>query len=270
VQEQQDLIEYSVDIGVTTFDHADIYGDHTNEEEFGRAIAHLPSFRQKIQLVTKCGIKMPAANRNYPIHSYDTTKEHIVWSVENSLRSFRTDYIDLLLIHRPSPLMDPDVIADAFFQLRKSGKVLHFGVSNFTVSQFDMLNSRIELVTNQVEASLLHLDPFYDGTFNQCQQYSVKPMAWSPLGGGRLFTDAHLERAQKIRAQAADMMEKYDVIRLDQVYLAWLLKHPADILPVLGTSKKERVKSAVEALSVYMEDEDWFRLLKASTGEELP
>lgn len=271
IDEQDRLIKQSVELGVTTFDHADIYGDHTAEEEFGAVIGRSgSSFRQSIELITKLGIKMPSDRRQYDMKSYDTSREHIIWSVENSLTQLQTDYIDTVLIHRPSPLMDPDEIASAFEALREQGKVRYVGVSNFTPSQFAMLNSRIQLVTNQVQASLIHRDPFLDGTFDQLQTLNVRPTLWSPFGSGKLFSNKPGDTITRIREAATTLAEKYTCQTLDQVYIAWLMRHPSKPIPVLGTARSERIKSAVEASEVKMSREDWFKLWTAATGVDVP
>ncbi|MEQ9423889.1 MAG: aldo/keto reductase [Cyclobacteriaceae bacterium] len=266
-QEVLELIESCVDFGVTTFDHADIYGGYTDEGLFGAAIKRNWGIREKVQIVTKCGIKMVNPNRpSHKVKHYDTSAAHIIWSVENSLKQLQTDWIDLLLIHRPDPLMDPDEIAEAFQQLKSEGKVRHFGVSNFTPSQFEMLNSRVALCTNQVQASLIHVDPLFDGTFDQCIQKEVRPMAWSPLGSGDLFGDSDDERISRIQAALKKFEKKYEATA-DQLLLAWLLNHPAQILPVLGTAKPKRIEAAVNALKIDLEREDWFEMLEVSRGK---
>ena len=271
-QQMLTLIEQSIEAGVTTFDHADIYGGYTTEAAFGEALKLKPGLREKIQIITKCGIKLAVPQRDHHrIKSYDTSPEHIRWSVDTSLRNLHTDYIDLLLIHRPSPLMDPDRIAEEFEQLRKTGKVRHFGVSNFTPSQFAMLNSRTPLITNQVEASLLHLDPFTDGTFDQCLERNIKPMAWSPLGGGTIFQQVPPEREQRLLKAAKRIIERRGQdIGIDQLMIAWLLQHPAHILPVVGTARIERLRAAADAVHIMMSQEEWFELWQASTGVEVP
>jgi predicted oxidoreductase len=265
------LIEESTDYGITTFDHADIYGNYTTEIAFGEALKQQPGLRDKIQLISKCGIKMQVPQRpHHRMKSYDTSPEHIRASVDRSLRNLNTDYLDLLLIHRPSPLMDADLIAGEFEYLRKEGKVRHFGVSNFTPSQFELLNSRFPLATNQVEASLLHLPPFTDGTLDRCQQYQIKPMAWSPLGGGTIFSREPDKRASRILRMAQTIIERREQnIGIDQLLLAWLMRHPSGILPVVGTARIERLKAAADAIHIMMSQEEWFELLEASTGEEV-
>ncbi len=268
-RQAQELIENCLDIGVTTFDHADIYGHYTTEELFGKAIDGISSLREKMQLVTKCGIKLVSSNRpNNKIKSYNTSKEYIIASAEQSLMSLRTDHIDLLLIHRPSPLMNPEEIAAAFHALRNDGKVLHFGVSNFTTSQFSMLNSLIPLVTNQIEISPLRLDPFIDGTLDQCISNQIKPMGYSTLAGGKFFENEPDNHVQRINRVAQKLADKYDV-SVDKVLSAWILKHPSGILPIIGSTKISRIQSAVDSLELKMTDEEWFTLWEASTGEEV-
>jgi len=265
------LIRQCLESGVTTFDHADIYGHNTTEGAFGKALQLQPSIRQQMQLITKCGIKLIGETRpQHKIKSYDTSKKHILWSAENSLKELKTDYIDLFLIHRPSPLMNPHEIAEAFTQLKDSGKVLHFGVSNFNTAQFEQLNNCIPLVTNQIEASVLHLHPFLDGTLDQCLQHKITPMAWSPLGGGKVFTDEQKGQSSRVRAIANELALKYEAEGLDQILIAFLLKHPSGISPVLGTSKIHRIQRAVAALQIELTREEWFELWEASMGQEVP
>ena len=263
------LIEKSMELGITTFDHADIYGDYTTEFDFGKALGLKPEVRQKMELVTKCAIKLVTPNRSHHhIKSYDASQEHILFSVDNSLKALKTDYIDLLLIHRPDPLMNPNEVANAFERLKKEGKVRHFGVSNFTPSQFEMLNDHVSLATNQVQASIQHLDPFLDGTLDQCIQKKIIPMAWSPLGGGKIFKESTEPHINHLRQVIFELAHKYHV-PLDQMMLAWLMKHPSQIIPIIGTTKIERVHSAVEATQLDIDREDWFKMWEASTGEEV-
>ncbi len=269
-QQHLTLIKKCLEYDVTTFDHADIYGDYTSESEFGNALKLEPSLRDKMQIVTKCGIKLISKNRpEHKIKSYDTGRAHIIKSVENSLRQLQTDRIDLLLIHRPSPLMDADEIAETITQLKKEGKIIHFGVSNFEPRQFQLLSSRTELVTNQLELNLMRPKPFFNGTLDLMQQHRISPMAWSPLTSGRIFKDIESKPVRMILKTAEDLLEKYDC-ELDQLLLAWLFKHPSNILPVLGTARPERVKSAIDALAIDLTKEEWFELWQASNGHEVP
>jgi predicted oxidoreductase len=255
-----------VDLGVTTLDVAAIYGGGQAETLLGDALALAPALRNKVQLVTKCGVGTWGTS----LYHYDTSKAHILWSVDQSLGKLRTDRVDVLLIHRPDPLMDADEVAEAFAELRRSGKVLHFGVSNFTPSQFELLASRLSfpLVTNEVQFSVMHLDTWYDGTLDLCQRLRISPMTWGPLGGGRLFRDDS-EQVVRLRKELSQVGESLGA-SVDQVALAWLLKHPARIVPVLGTGKADRVQSAVQAESLELSREQWFRVWVASTGQRLP
>jgi predicted oxidoreductase len=262
--------EECISSGITTFDHADIYGDYGNEEIFGRMLKSSSSLRNKMQIVTKCGICLSTSNRpRHRIQHYNTTAAHIRTSVERSLNKLNTDRIDLLLIHRPDPLMNAAELADTFMELIDDQKIVHAGVSNFTPSQFRMLQTKLDvpLVTNQVECSLLHTDPIFDGTFDQAQEYGFSPMIWSPFAGGDLFT-GESERAKRVRWVCGELAEKYSA-SLDQLALAWLLKLPGRPQPVLGTGNIERIKRAVQALDLDLDRQDWFSLLKASRGHDV-
>lgn len=260
-----------VEKGVTAYDSADIYGEYRCEEAFGRALKLDSTFRDKIELITKTGIKLDCSK--YPdrqLKIYDYSKQYIIESVENSLQNLNTDRLDLLLLHRPSPLMDFQELASAFEQLKKSGKVLEFGVSNFTAREYDALNSFVDgtLVTNQIEISPYCLEHFENENLHYLQQHKIIPMAWSPLAGGRLFSGLD-ERAQRISNIATKLSKKY-YCSVSQIYYAWLLKHPTKICPIIGSGKLERVIEAVEALDVELTDEDWFFIYNASKGVELP
>lgn len=264
----QAFVEACIDMGMTTFDHADIYGDYTTERDFGEVLKQAPQLRERLQIITKCGICRVCDNRpNHRIKSYNSSKIHIVESVENSLRELQTDYIDMLLLHRPDYLMQPDEIAETFTELLSSGKVKSFGVSNFTTSQFALLNDVFPLATNQVEISMTKRDAFEDGTLDQCIRHGISPQAWSPLGGGNIFNES--EQATRIKNIAQPIMDKHQAT-FDQVLLAWLLRHPAGILPVLGTTKLERVKAAVQAMDIQLSRVEWYDLWQVATGETIP
>jgi len=265
-------IKGCLDLGMTTFDHADVYGGFTSEGDFGDALALDPALRGKIQLVTKCGILFPAATHTDVAHKhYNTSTDYIISAAERSLRKLRTDYIDLLLIHRADVLMNPDEVAAAFTQLKDAGKVLHFGVSNHSASQMALLQSRLDfpLVTNQVEYSVMHLEPLHDGTFDYMQQHQVKPMAWSPLGGGGIFR-GDTEQARRLQTGLNAVGEELGGAPIDQVAIAWILTHPAQVIPVLGSRQLERLQSAAEAEKLTLTREQWFRIWAASTGHEVP
>ena len=264
------LIEECIEIGISTFDHADIYGHYTTEAEFGAALKNNHSLRSQIQLITKCGICLVTANRpNHKIKSYNTTKQHILESVENSLRNLNTDYIDLLLIHRPDPLMDPHEIASAFASLLETGKVKKVGTSNFTASQLSMLHAIFPLAVNQIELSILNTKPFYDGMTDVAIEKNIGVQAWSPMGAGKLSKDSEDERCRRVVAMATILGEKYGV-SFDQILLAWIMKHPSNISPVIGTTKLERIKSSNDAQKVAMTSEEWHMLLRASHGSDVP
>lgn len=257
--------------GITTFDHADIYGDYSTEADFGNMLQASPSLRQQMQIITKFGIKMPVASRpSFRIKSYDTSREYILHCAELSLQNLHTDYLDVLLIHRPSPLMHPEEIAEAFSQLKKQGKVLHFGVSNFTPSQMALLHTYFPVEINQLEVSLLQMETLHNGQLDYCLQGKIIPMAWGPLGSGRLFApDEKDEQVIRIRKTATALAEKYRV-SLESILLAFLHRHPAGIIPVLGTSKPERLLEAMQTSSLQLEAEEWFMLWEASAGRQVP
>lgn len=263
-EQLRQMVHTALDLGITTFDHADIYGDHSNEERFGQVLRQDPALRRRMELVTKCGIKFPSARRPATrIKHYDTTPEHIRGSVENSLTMFGTDRIDLLLIHRPDPLTDPDAVAEVIGALRKEGKVLHFGVSNFTPSQFRMLQSRLPfpIATNQIEISLTRLDPLFNGDLDTLMEFRVSPMAWSPLGGGKIMNVEERE----VFSLAARYNATYS-----QLALAWLLKHPAAIFPIAGTTRADRLAEAARSMEIQMDRQDWFEILKWVMKKEMP
>jgi predicted oxidoreductase len=266
------LVHAAVDAGFTTIDHADIYGGHTCQKLFGDAVGEDSSLREKIQIITKCGIKlMPEKAAGQRVKYYDTSREYIVASVEDSLKALRTDRVEVLLIHRPDPMLDPDEVAEAFLALQKDGKVLHFGVSNFSAAQFDLLASRLPfgLVTNQLQFSVLHTTPLYDGTFDQCLRLKISPMAWSPLDGGKLIA-ADDRRTQQVRRALAEIGKELNDATIEQVALAWILAHPARIIPVVGTCNKERVLSSAHAAELKLTREQWFFILQASAGAPVP
>jgi len=264
-------IESCLELGITTFDHADIYGLYTNEARFGEALKIKPSLREKMELVSKCDVCLVCDERpENRINHYNTEPGHIKKSVEQSLMNLNTDYLDIVLLHRPDPLMDADATAGAIRELKDEGKINHLGVSNFTPSQVDLLQSRLDfpIVTNQVECSLLHLAPIFDGTLDQAQTYRTSPMFWSPYAGGEIFKSGD-ERVHRVRQAIEPMTHKYSA-SLAQIALAWLLALPSKPLPVLGTGKIERLKEAAEAIDIKLERQDWFALLVASQGHPVP
>lgn len=268
IAQYREMIETCLQYGIFAFDHADIYGDYTTEEEFGAVLKENPSLRQHLKLITKCGIQMVSPNRpEHTIKSYNTSRDHIIRSAEQSLRNFGTDYLDVLLIHRPDPLLDPAEVAEAVEQLKQQGKILSFGVSNFLPHQTELLAKHTLIEYNQLEISLLQLQALSDGSLENCMKNKIIPMAWAPLGGG-LFTDDSHPRFRAISATANQLAEKYNT-GLNEILLAWLHTHPSGIQSVIGTTKIERLLQAKAAAAIRLEKEDWFALLLAAKGEEV-
>lgn len=264
------MIRQCLEIGVTAFDHADIYGGYTTEKEFGRVLHHSPELRGKMQIISKCGICLVGPER--PMHQlkhYDTRASHIRASVEGSLRNLHTDWLDLLLIHRPDPLMDPSEVAEALQRLLQEGKILSAGVSNFSLSQMDLLQRWLPLSAHQMELSLSHAEPIFNGVLDRCQLHDISVQAWSPLGG--LFTenDEMPDQHRRILQVAGALGQQHEA-SIDQVLLAWLMHHPYRIQPVVGTTRMERILAAKAAEQIVLSRQEWFQLLEASRGEEVP
>jgi predicted oxidoreductase len=265
-QEMTDLLHFCVDKGNTTFDHADIYGDYTTETEFGKAFAESGIEREQIQLISKCGIQYVGNSRDNKIKHYNYSKEYIIWSVEQSLKNLQTDYLDVLLLHRPSPLMHPGEISEAIQTLQEQGKIVDFGVSNFTPSQMSLLQSKLPVSINQIEFSLTQHSTMHNGTLDFMLEHEIQPMSWSPLGS--VFKEEN-EQTTRIKNVLKELSDKYNVDS-DQLLLAWILKHPSNVLPVIGTTNKERIVKANNALNIELELEDWFALLVAYQGHKVP
>lgn len=259
------------DLGITTLDTAEIYGTYHVEEAIGGALKLDPSFRDKIEIVTKCGIYIPCDfHPERKVAFYNLTAERIIKSTEKSLRLMGIDHIDLLLVHRPDWLTSADETAAGLNQLLKDGKIRSAGVSNYNVHQFELLNSRMDqpLVTNQVEFSLLHMDPIYDGTTDQCQRHRILPMAWSPLAKGALMQGN--PETEPLRAKAAELSAKYGGATLDQFAYAWIMAHPSKPLPIIGTNKLDRIQAVVKAADIQLEREDWYAFWVAAKGHGIP
>ena len=257
------LISESFDSGINSFDHADIYGGYTTEESFGDAFAETGIKREDVFFISKCGIMYPSEKLPVKIKHYDYSEDHINKSVDNSLRNLKTDYLDCLLLHRPSPLMDISVIADTVKRLVKSGKIKSFGVSNFTASQMDMFKGKVDISYNQINLSLTHLDHMFDGTLEYMQANDILPMAYSPLGS------YFKEENGKIKKVVDKLKNKYSCTDY-QILISWLLKHPSKVYPVIGTTKSDRIKSTLESLKIEIDLIDWFELLEASVGKRVP
>ena len=266
-QEMIDLMHHCLENNIHTFDHADIYGDYSTEADFGNAFAESGIKRSQIELISKCGIQYIGNSRpDLKVKHYNYTKEYIIWSAENSLKHLKTDYLDLLLLHRPSPLLQPEVVAEAIATLKKEGKIKSFGVSNFTPSQTDLLNKYVGVKVNQIEFSLTQHTAMHDGTLDHMMLNNIQPMSWSPLG--YVFKE-DTEQTRRIHKQLGALLDKYNATE-DQLLLAWILKHPSNIIPVVGTTTKQRLKDAYAATKINLELEDWFLILVACQGHKVP
>ncbi|WP_243042361.1 aldo/keto reductase [Dyella sedimenti] len=261
-------IEQALALGITSFDHADIYGDYQAEALFGEALKAAPSLRARMQLVSKCGIRLRSAQRPYRLSHYDTSAGYVRAQVEQSLRNLHTDRLDLVLIHRPDYLMDAAALADTFVALTREGKVAHWGVSNHSASQFALLHQHHPLATNQIELSPLAMDALDDGTLDQAQQLGLRPMIWSPLAGGRLFTGEDAQ-AMRVRTEMEAIAGRLG-ISLTTLAFAWVLRHPSRPHPITGSGRLESLREAVAALDVHLEPEDWYAIWTASKGHPVP
>ncbi|WP_223845541.1 aldo/keto reductase [Flavobacterium selenitireducens] len=264
--EMAHTIHMCLENGITTFDHADIYGGYTTEAEFGEGFKKSRLSREKIQLISKCGIEHVTGNRNNKIKHYNYSKEYIIWSVENSLKNLQTEYLDVLLLHRPSPLMVADEIAEAITKLQSEGKIVDFGLSNFTASQTDLIRQKIDVSYNQIQFSATHFTPMLDGSLDHMQVNGIRPMAWNPLG--TVFREDS-EKTRWMKQLLASLVQKYEV-GADVLLLAWILKHPAKILPIAGTVNVGRIQQLMKATQLEMELEDWFAIWTESMGDKVP
>ncbi len=263
----QQMIEQCIEIGLDEFDHADIYGDYTTEADFGAVLKGNSSLRNKMKLITKCGIKMISPNRPlHPIKSYDTSSQHIKNSVETSLKNLNTDCIDTLLIHRPDTLMDPHEIAETVTTLKQEGKIKHFGVSNFTTAQVELIHSFVKVEQHQVEISTTNLSAYHNGVLEQAQLKGIEIQSWSPLGNG-LF-DIKTEAHKRI-LDTAEQISFIHNTSVSSILLAFLYMHPAKIIPVMGTTKIERLIEAKGAMEINLSRTEFYQLWTAATGEEV-
>jgi predicted oxidoreductase len=261
------LLEYLLELGVTTFDLADIYGGYRSEQLFGAALKLTGVPRGSVQFVGKADICPLSPQRpQHRLKHYDTTPEHLQRTVARTLEMVQSDYLDVLLLHRPDPLMDADATAAAFEQMALAGTVRSFGVSNHTPAQIELLQSRLSrpLVSNQIEVSPLHTGPLFDGTLDQAQRLRMRPMIWSPLGGGRLFRPSN-EAEQRV-AVALDAVGIRAGLDRAETALAWLATMPSRPLPILGTGDRERLAGQARACSVRLDRQDWFVILEAALG----
>lgn len=264
--------------GYTLFDHADIYSDGMAESIFGKVLQENPAMRERVVIATKCGIRKAGVPDNKAPFRYDFSAEHILRSCEGSLKRLGVATIDLYQLHRPDFLMQPEEVAGAFTQLRDAGMVREFGVSNFKPSQVAALQKAcpMRLMVNQVEISLANFNAINDGTLDQCLSEKITPMAWSPLAGGKLGSGAkHLLPSQD-SYRPERVVEELDAIAKARgtsrpvAALAWLLKHPANIIPIIGSVEPANIRAAAQADTFELSREEWYRLLEAAVGARLP
>lgn len=268
-----ELIDHCLEWGINTFDHADIYGDYQCEKAFGKALKERSSIRQNIKIITKAGIKLISSQKpEHQVKHYDTSPEHLKASVETSLRHLNTDYIDLFLIHRPDPFMNYEATAKTLEDLVDSGKVAHLGVSNFLPHQLDTLQSMLSkpLVTNQIELNCLNLQAFHDGSLEQAQRLQRRPLAWSPLAGGRIFDSKHANSTQQNLVQVLQNLASQKNATVGQIALAWVREHPSGAIPIIGTQKISRIKELVAASETKLTRQEWYQIYSASLGTEVP
>lgn len=265
-KEMKNMILLCLENKITTFDHADIYGAYTTEADFGKAFASSKIARDKIQLISKCGIQMVAENRKNTVKHYEYSKDYIIWSVENSLKNLHTDYLDVLLLHRPSPLMQADEIAEAVLKLKTEGKIIDFGLSNFTSSQTELIRQKTEISYNQVQFSATNFEPMVDGSLDYMQMHNIRPMSWNPLGC--VFRE-DIPQTHRLKKLLATLVPKYE-LGSDTILLSWILQHPAKVIPIAGTVNVARIQSLMKATELKLDKEDWFAIWTESMGNEVP
>jgi predicted oxidoreductase len=266
-KEMENMIQICIENKITTFDHADIYGDYTTEADFGKAFHASKISREKLQLITKCGIQMIAEKRpENKIKHYEYSKDYIIWSAEESLKKLKTDFIDVFLLHRPSPLMQADEIAEAVEKLKSEGKIIDFGLSNFTSSQTELIRSKTEVSYNQVQFSATHYEAMTDGSLDYMQTHKICPLSWNPLG--TVFRE-DTKKTRRLKKLLSELVQKYS-FGSDTLLLAWILKHPAKVVPIAGTVNIARIQSLMKAVELEMDKEDWFAIWTESMGDDVP
>ena len=269
-QSRLTFLKQHVELGITTVDHAHVYGSAqaSCETLFGEALKLDPTMRNKIEIISKCGIEVMRSDApSHYVNHYNSSQSSIISSVETSLQRLGVEQLDILLIHRPDILMDADDVAQAAERLKHQGKIKHLGVSNFTPSQFALLQSRWDspLVTNQVEINPVNLAVTEDGTLDQLQQLAIRPMAWSCLAGGTLF-DVSSDKMQRLHKTLNEIKQEVGAESIDQVVFAWILKLPSRPLPIIGSGNIERVRSTVAATELILSNQQWYRIWVASKG----
>jgi len=262
----ESIVSLCLELGINTFDHADIYGDYECEELFGQVIKSKSVKREDIVLFTKCGINLPHPSRpDIRVKYYDTSREHILKSLENSLRNLRTDYIDIFLLNQLDPLSNLEETAITLHKLRESGKVKNIGVVNFSVFQHQLLSSylRIPIVTNHIELNLLNTTAFDNGQIDYIKQKYMRPLATAPLAEGRIANSIE-KRPLLIRRKLEELSPKYNA-NIESIAVAWIVKLGA--LPLIGTTDEQRIKNIVRAFDIDLDRQDWYDLYEASRGD---
>lgn len=263
--EMDHLMHVCIENQITSFDHADIYGNYTTESDFGKAFSQSNIDRNKIQLISKCGIQH-VNGRSNTIKHYEYSKQYIIWSVESSLKNLQTDFLDVLLLHRPSPLLIADEVAEAVEKLKKEGKIIDFGVSNFTPSQTELLRQRTDIDFNQIQFSATHHEAMLDGSLDYMQLHDIRPMSWNPLG--TVFRE-DTDQTRRLKKLLAGLVEKYH-LGSDTILLAWILKHPSKVIPVAGTVNVARIQQLMKAVELNLDQLDWFAIWSESMGNKVP
>ena len=274
----KEAIAAAYEAGYTLFDLADIYSDGLVEEVFGHALKDIPDMRENILITTKCGILKKGNPENEAPYRYDLSRKHILRSCETSLKRMGIDCIDLYQLHRPDYLMEPEEIASAFEELKEGGKAREFGVSNFTVDQLNHLQAAcpMKLVCNQVEISLLHHDALNNGSLDHYQRNNITPLAWSPLAQGKLGSTYPISLRNPNHSHEQALRDALQIVaRLEEcsrtaVALAWLIRHPAGIVPIIGSTNPEHIRDATKAADLRLSREGWYRLMEAAAGKQLP
>lgn len=257
------LIDTCNENQITTFDLADIYGGYTTEADFGNAFKASKIDRSQVQFITKCGIQAISDQRGSTVKHYNYSKSYITKCVESSLLNLKTDYLDVLLLHRPSPLLNPKEVADTIQNLIQSGKILSFGVSNFTPSQINLLKTLIPVSYNQIEISITEHSPLTNGSLDYLMEHNIQTMSWSPLG--TIFTTKN-EQNDRILKVLKQLTDKYNADEAT-LALAWILSHPANVLPVIGSTNPERISKLANTPKIRLDLQDWFLIYTASLGK---
>jgi predicted oxidoreductase len=272
IEQGKRALRAAYESGYTLFDHADIYCYGKCEEIHGLLLKESPELRKQTVIATKCGIRFPNDPVDGSPHRYDFSKEHIIWSCEQSLKRLQVDAIDIYQLHRPDYLMDPIEVAEAFDILHAQGKVRYFGVSNFAPSKVAALQSALgfPLIVNQVEIHLKRLDRFEDGTLDQCLELDITPLSYSPLAGGSLGAGREVAPEDKALIELMDSLAAEFGVTRTEIAVSWLLQHPAGIIPIIGSVNSANIKQAVKACAVDLGRENWYRLMVAARGERLP